>query len=172
MFKKGEYIIYGSAGVCEIMDITTMDIKGIPKDRLYYVLHPHYEKDGKIFTPVDNKKTNMRRIISKEEATNIIDTIPEVDALWIADDKAREEKYKECVKSCECRDWMKIIKALYQHKEERIAQGKKITATDERYLKQAEESLYSELSISFGVPKCQMEEYIAARIESLAQCEG
>ena len=37
---------------------------------------------------------------------------------------------------------------------------------DERYLKLAEENLYSELSIPLGIPKERMAEYIASRIES------
>ena len=32
MFEKGEYIVYGTSGVCEVTDIKNMDLKGIPKD--------------------------------------------------------------------------------------------------------------------------------------------
>lgn len=62
MFEIGEYIIYGSTGVCEIVDITTMNIEGIPKDKEYYILHPFGKKGSKIYTPVDNEKTTMRKI--------------------------------------------------------------------------------------------------------------
>ena len=27
MFEKGEFIVYGNAGVCEVRDITTLDMK-------------------------------------------------------------------------------------------------------------------------------------------------
>lgn len=46
-----------------------------------------------------------------------------------------------------------------------VAQGKKITAIDERYLKMAEGSLYAELSIALGIPENEMEAYITNRLE-------
>ena len=39
MFQKGDYIVYGSTGVCEVMDVTTVEMTGVEKDRLYYILH-------------------------------------------------------------------------------------------------------------------------------------
>lgn len=169
MFGKGELIIYGSNGVCEVTDITKVSLKGANKSKLYYVLQPYYQKNGKIFTPVDNEKVIMRQVISKEEAMALIDDIPNIESLWITDDKEREEAYKECLRSHECREFIKMIKTLSLRKQERIAQGKKITATDERYFKQAEDNLYSELSIPLGIPKAEIGEYITKRVEKLQE---
>ena len=169
MFDKGQLIIYGSNGVCEVTDITKMSFKGVNESKLYYVLQPYYQKTGKIFTPVDNEKVVMRQLISAEEAKALIDDIPNIESLWVANDKQREEAYKECIKSYECKEYIKIIKTLYMRKQERIAQGKKITATDERYFKQAEDNLYSELAIPLGIPKEEMGEYITKRIEELQE---
>lgn len=165
MFETGDYVVYGHTGICKVMGVTTMDMTGIPKDRLYYILRPDGQTEGKIFTPVDNGKLVLRKVMSKEEAEHLIDEIPEIEVLGIADDKQREEKYKECIKSCECREMIRIIKTIYLRKKERVSQGKKVTATDERYLKLAEENLYSELSMLLDVPKNKMEHYIAARIK-------
>ncbi len=167
MFEKGEYIIYGTSGVCRIEDITTMNMASIPRDKLFYVLSPSSQKGGRIFTPVDNQKTLMRRILSKEEAMKLIDEIPQIEELWITNEKMREEKYKECMRSGDCRDWIRIIKTLYLRKLERNAQGKKITATDEKYLRMAEDYLYSELEIPLEIPKANMEAYISGHIEKL-----
>lgn len=165
MFEKGEFIIYGSKGICAVQDITTLNMDGAVKDRLYYVLSPNNQKESKIFVPVDSNKTIMRRLISKMEADELIEKIPEIQEIWVENDKLREEKYKECMRTCECREWVRIIKTLYVRMQKRIAQGKKVTATDERYFRMAEENLYSELSIALGIPKGEMEQYIAARIE-------
>ncbi len=164
MFDKGEFIIYGTTGVCKVEDITRMQMQGVPNDRLFYVLLPSGQKGGRIFTPVDNAKTPMRRILSREEASLLIDEIPGIEELWITNEKMREEKYKECMKSCDCKEWIRIIKTLYLRKMERSAQGKKITATDEKYLKMAEDCLYSELEIPLEIPKEDMEQYITDRI--------
>lgn len=160
--------MYGGTGVCEVLDVATIDYEGMPKDRLYYILHPYDKKSGKIFTPVDNKKTPMRRIISREEANELIDSISDMGNLWIADERMREKSYKECIKNSDCRQLSKIIKTLYLRKQERVAQGKKITALDERYLKLAEDILFSELSFSLEIPKDEMKEYIEERMGLLA----
>ena len=165
MFKKDEYIIYGNKGICKIQEITTLNMDGAVKDRLYYVLAPNNQKDSKIFVPVDSNKTIMRRLISKSEADELIEKIPEIQEIWVENDKLREEKYKECMRTCECQEWVRIIKTLYVRMQKRLAQGKKVTATDERYFRMAEENLYSELSIALGIPKDEMEQYISTKME-------
>ncbi len=165
MFETGDYIVYGNTGICRVMGVTTMDMEGIPKNRLYYILRPDGQAEGKIFTPVDNHKMVMRRMMSKEEAENLIEEIPDIEVLGVADDKLREEKYKECIRSCECRELIRIIKTIYIRKKERLSQGKKVTAVDERYLRLAEENLYSELSLLLGIPKNRMEHYITVRMK-------
>lgn len=174
MFEKGEFIVYGNTGVCEVKDITTINMKDVPKDKLYYLLSPLHRKDSKIFTPVDSGKTVMRTVMTREAAEALIDGIPEIEELWVGNEKLREEKYKETMKSCECRDWIKIIKTLYLRKQERIAQGKKTTAMDERYLRMAEENLYSELSLALGMPKEEMVGYITKRVVAaeMEVCSG
>lgn len=172
MFKKGDLIVYGATGVCEVMDITTINIPEVPKDRLYYVLRPYYQKGSKVFSPVDNEKTVMRRVITKEEAINLIDDIPNIHELWISNNKLREEEYKEVIRSCQCREWIRMIKTSYTRKQERLVQGKKTTATDERYLKIAKDNLYSELALPLEIPKDEVEKYIKSRINNLSLNES
>ena len=167
MFQKGDYIVYGSTGVCEVMDVTTVEMTGVEKDRLYYILRPYNDNGGRIFTPVDGKKTFMRKIISKEEAKQLIHDIPNIEELKAKNNKVREEEYKECLKSCECKEWIKIIKTAYLRKQRRQAEGKKLTVLDMKYWKQAEDNLYSEFSILFNIPKDKVEAYIAEQIHLL-----
>ena len=72
MYEVGDLIVYGRTGICEVTEITTLKMDGVPKDKLYYILRPVREKRGKVFTPVDNEKIVMRRVISKEEAEELI----------------------------------------------------------------------------------------------------
>ena len=160
MFKIGEYIIYGFNGVCRVENVGTIRLSGIEKERLYYTLHPFGEKEGTIYTPVDNQKTLMRPILTKKEAKELLDEISGIDSLWITDERTREMTYKEVMNKCDSREWVRIIKTLYLRRKERIAEGKKITASDEKYLRLAEENLYSELSVALEIPRNQMEEYI------------
>lgn len=164
MFEKGQYIIYGIRGVCEVMDITTIDRPGGPQGKLYYVLRPYYHQDSKIVTPVDSDKTVIRPLLTREEALELIDRIQDVQEMEVTEDKHREERYKEALKTCDCRVWVSMIKALYLRRKDRIEQGKKMTDLDERYFKTAEENLYSELALSLGMSRDEMVDYIKGRV--------
>lgn len=89
MYEVGDLIVYGRTGICEVTEITTLKMDGVPKDKLYYILRPVREKRGKVFTPVDNEKIVMRRVISKEEAEELIREIPQIEGLWIGSEKQR-----------------------------------------------------------------------------------
>lgn len=164
MFKVGEYIVYGMNGVCRVEEIGPMTLSGIENDKEYYTLLPLYTKGSMVYTPVDNQKVVMRPIISKQEACSLIDEMKEMQPLEAADDKRRELAYKEALKSCDCRELIRIINTALKRKEERQAQGKKMSACDERYLKQAQDSLYGEFAISLKMEKNEVEEYIVHRI--------
>ena len=106
-------------------------------------------------------------MLTSEEANQLIDEIPEIEQLWVTNDKLREEQYKQAVKGCDCRQWIRIIKTLYLRKQERLAQGKKVTTIDEHYLKLAENQLYGELSVALGKKKTEMADFITQRISRL-----
>jgi CarD family transcriptional regulator len=74
MFEKGDYIVYGTTGVCQIEDITTMDPLQTGSGRLFYVLVPSSQKGGKIFTPTDSTKNYMRKVLNHDEAEQLIRT--------------------------------------------------------------------------------------------------
>ena len=164
MYEKGEYIVYGHNGICVVEDVTNPGFSDVDKDKLYYVLEPIGTKGSKIYSPVDSKKVLMRRVMKKEEVEKLIEGIPSVETLWIGNEKMREESYKAAMLTCEPVEWVKIIKTLYKRTRDRISQGKKITATDERYLKLAEDSLYSEPGFALGRDKEEMPDYIKRRI--------
>ena len=160
MFQVNDYIIYGESGVCLIADITTPPISGVDKNKNYYVLHPYYSSGKTIYTPVDNDKVSMRKILTKQEAEELISKIPFIETIWIENEKFREDVYKKAMHTYASEAWVKIIKTLYLRKEERKAEGKVITATDERYFRAAENYLYGELSLSLGMPLEEVKGYV------------
>ncbi|HBM46881.1 MAG TPA: CarD family transcriptional regulator [Lachnoclostridium sp.] len=164
MFETGEYVVYGRTGICKVTGVTTMKMDGASGERLYYVLRPGGETEGKIFTPVEGGKQVLRGIITKEEAEKLINEIPLIETLSIENEKFREDSYKKCIRTCECRDLLRIIKTIYIRKQTRLSHGKKTTATDERYLKMAEDHLYSEFSMLLDIPKDHMADYIKQHI--------
>lgn len=165
MFEAGEYIIYGTKGVCKVEAVGPISIPGVDRQRLYYTLTPVYDRSGTIYTPVENPKVSMRSIISREETLALIDEIPSIETLWIANEKEREQLFQKALLSCDCREAVKIIKTLYQKKIKRQESGKTATALDQKYLLYAQEQLYGEFAIALGMDKNQVEAYIIETLE-------
>ena len=164
MFQKGEYVVYGTNGVCMVEEITTLNIDSVPKDREYYVLFPK-NSSGKIYVPVDKGDAKMRRVITRAEAEELIARIQNIEPLQVTNEKMSEEMYKKCMRCYDCAEWIRLIKCIYFRKERRLSDRKKITAVDERYMHLAEELLYSELGIALGIPKEQVLSYIVEAVE-------
>lgn len=167
MFKVGEYIVCGSNSVCKVENIRPIDVTGISKDKLYYILSPINTKGSKLFTPIDNEKVIIRSVISKEDALALIEDIDNIKTLSVEDEKKRDNIYKEALKTCDCRELLSIIKTSYLRKQSRLAEGKKMTISDEKYLRLAEESLYGELAISLEIEKNKVEEIIEAKVHGV-----
>ena len=165
MFQVGEYVVYGSKGVCKIVDIAQLDIAGADRERFYYVMEKHGDAGGRIYAPTDNPKVVMRRVITKEDARQLIREMPQIELLLVPDDKQREAANKEALKSGDYRSWVSVVKTLHVRQRERLAQGKKVTALDERYMRAAENELYNELSLTLEVPKDEMEAYIREQLQ-------
>ncbi len=160
MFQEKEMIIYGNHGICEVEHVGKLNMPMIDPDRLYYTLQPCKEKASLIYAPVENNKTTMRKTMTKEEAKELLKQVPQLDTIWIANDRERESCYKEAIKSCNCHELIRIIKTLYLRKRKRMEDGKKPTAIDERYFHQAEEQLYGELSFVLKLDKNEIEKQI------------
>ena len=160
MFNIGDYLVYGQNGICKVLDITHPDILGVENDRLYYVLIPEKTKGSRLFVPADDDKISIRRVINENEASEIIRDTKKIEPLEISSEKMRDASYKNAIKSSDLVQYVKIIKTLMIRKKEREDAGKKITATDERYLKLAEESLFSELALATGKEKEEIQELI------------
>ena len=160
MFESNDLIIYQSEGVCRVLGMEELDMMRDGRKKSYYVLSPLKNPNSKIYSPMDNSKLSLRKIMTPDEVTKLLKEIPECELLWIDNEKQRESVYKSAVKSTECKEWIRIIRTVYQRKKNRIASGKKMTATDERYFKIAKALLYEELAVVLGKEESEMEEYL------------
>lgn len=164
MFQADDVVVYGNNGICKVTDVGTISLSGVDKQRKYYTLRPVYQSETVYYVPVENQKTNMRLIITKDEAEQLIEDIAAMESAWIVNEKEREAQYKEALRSCDCRELIKIIKTLYQRKQSRIQDGKKVTTVDERYFHLAETQLYEELGYALGMAKEEVSAYITNHI--------
>ena len=164
MFEPGDYIHYSSSGLCRVEEITTLNMSGADQKRLYYRLVPLEGHGSTIYTPVDNQKVPMRRALSMEEASRLIDELPGIDLISIHDEKKREQAYKDALASADCKDWVGLIKTLYGRRNQRLKEGKKVTATEEKYYQAALGRLNAEIALAMGIEKNEVEAFINKRV--------
>ncbi len=168
MFKSGDYIIYGSTGVCLVADIFIPEsIADLDEARLYYKLTPLLGSEI-IYVPVD-APVFMRPIITKGQAEALIDKIPEISSSDFEGKDRRQtvESYKLSIGTHNCEDLIKLIKAVYCKTQNLIKCGKKPGQTDTQYLKQAETLLHSELATALNIPFDDVPTYIAVKLNNM-----
>lgn len=172
MFKVEEYVNCGKYGVCKIEEVGPLDFGNKKEKKMYYTLIPIYADTSRNYVPVETDKIIMRPVITEKEANDLIDQMKDIEILWIAEEKKREAVFKEAIYKYNCEEWVKVIKTVYLRKEERTAQGKKVTMNDERYLHLAEEYLYGELAVALDMHKDEVENFVVNRVKQLEALEN
>ena len=165
MFQINDVVVYGSQGVCQIIGIDEKRVNG--EIRQYLVLKPKDDKGATCFVPTWNEKAmgKMRKVMTREEVNAIIDSIPSQEPSWIANENERKDTYKKILTSGDQAAIISMIQALYLHKKEREADGRRLHMTDERFMKDAEQLLYNEWQYVLNVDKAGLMDYIFSRIE-------
>lgn len=166
MFKINDYVIYGSNGVCKVTDVGVLEISRFDEEKEYYTLKPVYE-NGRVFAPVDNEKVVMRKVITKEEADDLIVSIPSIEVIWNDNMKERDFEFKNTIKNYDCSGFAKIIKTISQKKKECTLEGKKLSVSDTNYFKRAQEYLCGELAIALNIPKDTVNKYIENKLKCM-----
>lgn len=163
MFKVNDYIMYGMMGVCQVIDITTESfIKNTQKE--YYVLNHIYSNNTIIKIPVDNEKIPMRKILSKDDVSILIKSMPNKETIWIDDDRKRNEQFKLMLKRGNIEDLVQLVRSIYLEKEEKKAIGKKIYKADDDIMEEAERLLNEELATILSISPNEVSSYITSNI--------
>jgi len=169
VFEQGEHIVYGTTGVCLVADIVPARTLGLSNsdsdpDELYYRLKPLFDTST-IYVPVEPESAvPMRRILTKEEAEQLIDLIPTLSVSANTESAASElsRQYKEKICTVDCKDLIELTMSIYSKK-----MGGKFGAIDKRYMKQAEKLLFGELSVALGVREEDVPSCIEERVNAL-----
>ena len=165
-FSVGETIVYGSTGVCEIIDVCHSPFDALEENRLYYVLRPLRNNDSSmVYSPVDNGKVNMRSLMSVAEARSLMESIGGIPAITVDADKSRKDSYKEALASCEPRAYVSVIKEIYRRRLEYKKSGRRFSETDGDYERIAKKCLYCELAVVLNTEFSEIEAAVTELIE-------
>ncbi len=167
MFQIGDYIIYGSTGVCQVEEIGVPEnFSGADPSRTYYTLNPVYDV-GYIYIPVDTTMF-MRAVVNKEEARALVDGLAalEVEVFDSRNMKLLSDHYLATIQSHDCAQLLRLIKTVNTKARTAAANGKRPGQTDLRFLKRAEDLLYGEFSVALDMPIADVPSYIEAAMFS------
>ena len=168
MFQEDDLIVYGNTGICRVVSVGTPEgLPGVDPKKQYYKLVP-VNSSSTIYTPVDTN-VFMRPVMTREEAEQLIDKIPEItgDSYECRDPRMLADHYRLSLETHECEDLVRLIKAIYLKSQQLEENGKKPGKTDQQYRKRAEELLYEELSSVLEISLEDIPTYIEQRVSAL-----
>ncbi len=168
MFACGEYVFHESGGVCRIDDICVAPLESMPADRKYYVMKPIHDLNSVIYIPVDSDRIFLRRLLTREEAEELLDRIPFVRAFEAENAKLLRQKYTEAMDTHQPLEWVRVIKTVYLRANMQEGRPRRISETERSFSDRARRNLHAELSLALGLAEAEMEQYIVDHIEKMA----
>ena len=143
MFEVNEKVVYGVVGVCEIEQI------GRP---------PIYDTKGIIYSPVENNKVMIRSIIGKDTCIKLIDRAKNCKKDEALNEKIHPSRYDEMVKSQDVIQLMHLVRALFNIKNDRAKELRRMKSADNRMLATARKLLYGEIAAAMNEDYTAMSE--------------
>lgn len=165
MYQIGDRVIYGSHGVCQIVDAEerTVDRKKIR----YLVLEPVNQAGARFYVPAENPAAlaKLRHILDRESLEQLLQSAEIRQDCWIPDENQRKQRYRELISSANREELLRMIHSLHIHKQRQIEAGRKFHLCDENFLRDAEKLLNAEFSLVLGIQPSQVGDYILSAIK-------
>ncbi|MGN0627769.1 MAG: CarD family transcriptional regulator [Oscillospiraceae bacterium] len=164
MFSIGEFLVYGSSGVCRVEDICERDCGNGKRE--YYVLQPVYDNRSTLYIPTDSEKlaTHAKALLTEQEIYEIIDNMPEESFDWIANDRERTDAFRNILEEGSRKDIARLMRTIYLRKTELAARGKKLRSADETMMQRAEKLLFGEFAWVLGISPAEVTGFISERV--------
>ena len=166
-YKKGDFVAYGTNGICKIDDVQKMTFPMETTEHTYYVLKPIGNKTSTLFVP-DNREelvSKMRYILSREEIDEILCDPKGKEIKWIDDKNERASRFKRILQDGNPEELLYLIRCIYERKRQLTEKGKKLTSADDNVLASAEKLVREEFAFTLGITEGEVAEYIREKIE-------
>ena len=169
MFQTGDYVYYGSGGVCRVADVCFAPLEGMPKEKQYYVLHSLHDANSVMYVPVNSETVFLRELLTEQKAMDLLDQIREISEIDEPNAKLLKLKYAEAMGKHDPVEWVRVMKTVHGrvHHPARQTKAQRISDTERSFAENAKRYLYTELSLILSVPVNEMEEYIKRHVESM-----
>ena len=160
VFRVGQRVRYGQAGVCEIREIARLDMGAGAAS--YYVLSPLFKRGSTVYVPCDNAELTgrMSPLLTPEEIHSVLKRAETEERAWNRDFRKRSEESRLALQSNDRLDALLMIKSILAHKKELVRQGKHIHTTDDYFLRDAEQLVYNEIAFVLNKSFDEVENHV------------
>lgn len=164
-FEKDTYVVYGKTGVCRIEDRRVMEFS-TPGGEEYYVLSPASDPRSFVYVPCQNEQlvARIRPLLTKPEIDTLLAEACQQPLEWPEDKAERQIIFREMLSGGDRAQLLRLIRCLYQKRQEKIGAGKRLSSSDETLLQECVRLLEQEFSFSLGLTRSQVVEYIRERL--------
>lgn len=160
MFKAGDLMVYGTNGVCRVVNICHSPFDS-NDERMFYTLAPLNDNSNLvIYTPVNNESVVMRELISESEANKVISEVKNAQIIEIPLEKRRRDVYREVMQTAEPDQYVRIIKTVFNRRNEFRRTRRRLPDLDNDFEHTAKNCLYGELSQVLGKTREEISERI------------
>ena len=168
-FSKGETVVYGGSGVCEIDDIKDVRFYH-ERPRKSYILYPLFVNQAQVvYVPFNNEKltSKIKPVISKKEALDLIHGITECSVEWVEDRNARKELFNGLMSSGDRKDIVDVISTITARRKMLEDEGKSLNQQDEKILTDATRRMNAEFAVALGMDPKEIPEFIEVELEKV-----
>ena len=150
LFKEGDFIFYGSGGICRVENVCEMPFEGAREGVPYYILHTLSEPKQVIMNPTDNDKVLMRAVMTEDEAKSMLASLPFAEPFDAPNAKALREKYITAIKSAIPSEWARVLVTYESRRRKSEAKLARVTEAERGFYNQALALLAAELALVTG----------------------
>lgn len=158
-FEQGEYVVYNGTEICRIGEYENKCFDGVT-EREYCVLHPMDTK-GTYYIPADRLETVARRIMTREQLSEILRSLSEDNSKWISDRNRRKITISEALKTGDYKRILPLMNGLHKEQDNRLKKGKQLISDDKRSYELARRIFHSEVALVFGIKTDEVEGFIS-----------
>lgn len=164
-FKVGDHLFYGLSGVCRLVDIRE-ERAGALAGQTCFVLRPLDDPALTLYVPLASEelRARMRPLLTREAVETLIGELGDLEGLASPGDRDRNQACAALLASGDCRSLARLVRILFEDRQQRRAHKKQPSQTDHRLLIQAERLLHSEIGFVLGIRPEEVPAAIAARL--------
>ena len=160
MFKINDSVIHCREGLSTIVSMNNMNGKD------YFLVSVNRSSGETIYVPVETANNIIRPLMNKKEADELLKYIKKIEKEFNSNTKQRRDAYKKMLSSGKVEEIAYLYRQLYFY--EQIGGENnteiKLGPVDIDMLSYAENMLMDELSITYGVARGEVKDFVQKRI--------